>query len=524
MPGPGMVEATSDADLQRIAETGMLVAHWARVRPDAPAVLSSRGNRSYRELNAAANRLARVLREAGLRPGNGIALVCPNTPEFIETLCAAQRAGLRLTPVNWHLTGPEIGYIVENSEAKAVVVHGELGDKVADLPLAATRIALSIGADVDGFDRYETRLAAADDSDIADPVLGSQMLYTSGTTGRPKGVRRHKEVVATPAVARALGDYGDDSVSLLSGPAYHASPIFIDIALPLAAGAPVVMMERFDPEEALRLIERHRVTNAHMVATMFQRLLRLSDAVRTRYDLSSLRVVPHGAAPTPRDVKRAMIDWWGPVLLEYYAATEGGGDIRITSEEWLRKPGSVGRIDRAGTRIFDAEGAECPAGVTGAVHFSRASAGFDYFKAPASSDADSSTFYTVGDMGFVDEDGYLFLTGRTAECIISGGVNIYPAEIDAAFAQHPAVQDVCTIGIPNAEWGEEVRTVVALAPGFAGSAELAADLIDFARPSLASFKLPKTIDFVDSLPRSEAGKIQRQLVRAPYWKGHKASI
>jgi long-chain acyl-CoA synthetase len=287
------------------------------------------------------------------------------------------------------------------------------------------------------------------------------------------------------------------------------------------------MMDRWDAEETLRLIERYRITHTHMVATMFHRLLQLPAEVKARYDLSSLKLVMHGAAPCPVHVKRAIIDWFGPIVFEYYAATEGGGNFTIDAQTWLQKPGSVGKTPSPeNTRIVDDEGADVARGQIGTIYFRAPEVGrFEYFKSPEKTDASyRGDWFTLGDMGYLDEDDYLFLTGRNAETIISGGVNIYPQEIDAALLQHPAVLDVCTVGVPNEEWGEEVKTVVQLKPELTPSATLADDIREFARARLPGFKCPRSVDFVDDLPRLPSGKIQRRLVREPYWAGRDRQI
>jgi long-chain acyl-CoA synthetase len=286
-------------------------------------------------------------------------------------------------------------------------------------------------------------------------------------------------------------------------------------------------MDKWDPEETLRLIQQHRVTHTHMVATMFHRLLHLPEATRARYDLSSLRFVIHGAAPTPVHEKQAMIDWLGPIVYEYYAATEGGGNYFVTPQEWLRKPGTVGRsITPEGTKILDDDGNPVGADQTGTIYFRAPEVGrFEYFKAPEkTAQSYRGDWFTLGDMGYLDADGYLFLNGRSAETIISGGVNIYPQEIDEQLLDHPAVLDVCTVGVPNEEWGEEVKSVVQLEADQVASPELAAELIAFARSRLPTFKAPRSIDFVTELPRLSSGKIQRRLVRTPYWAGRQRQI
>jgi long-chain acyl-CoA synthetase len=384
-------------------------------------------------------------------------------------------------------------------------------------------VRLAIAGPIQGFESFDESLVAESGADIPDPVLGGSMLYTSGTTGRPKGVHR-KETPAPSGVAKltaqACGYQPATDRSLCTGPLYHAAPLAFNLAGPLAAGLGVVLMEKFDAEETLRAIERSRVTHTHMVATMFHRLLALPDDVKRKYDLGSLRVILHGAAPTPPHVKKAMMDWLGPILHEYYAATEGGGTF-IFAEEWLRKPGSVGKPADQGTlEIRDDSGREVPRGTVGTVWFRAPSKGrFEYWKdsqkTQSSYDGD---WFTMRDMGYQDEDGYVFLTGRTAELIISGGVNIYPAEIDAVLLMHPAVQDAAAIGVPNEEFGEEVKAVVQLREGVEPSESLKRELLAHCRERLAHFKCPRTIDFDSNLPRSDAGKVQRRLIRDRYWQ------
>jgi long-chain acyl-CoA synthetase len=318
-----------------------------------------------------------------------------------------------------------------------------------------------------------------------------------------------------------------DDVQLCAGPAYHAAPLAFDVRTSMVLGIPLVFLDRWDSEGVLKTIEKYKVTRAHLVPIMFQRLLNLPDEVRAKYDVSSLRYIIHGAAPCPPEVKKAMIDWVGPIINEYYAGSEGGAGFVVTSEEWLKKPGTVGKLpDPSALRILDDEGSDVPQGTSGTLYF-RVSpiAPFEYYKDPdKTAAAHKDGYFTLGDVGYLDEDGYLFLTGRTAECIISGGVNIYPQEIDNELIKHPAVEDACTIGVPNEEWGEEVKSVLTLNPGFTGSPELAADIQKYARERLAGFKVPRSIEFVEELPRSPAGKIQRKKVREPYWAGRARSI
>jgi long-chain acyl-CoA synthetase len=520
--------ATTELDYFRdLASRGMLLSHWARVQGERPAIQSRRGTRTFAELNGAANRLLAHWRRAGVRTGGGVALLCGNTPEFIETLSACQRGGMRFTPINWHLSPAEIAYILADCEAEAWVVHGDLVDKIPAIPLAGVKSRLTIGRPARGYDDYAEAIALESAADTDDPVLGRTMLYTSGTTGKPKGVVKGSAFVLVPQREGTNSRYRDGDAALLSGPAYHGGPLTFDIAFPLASGATIVMMEKFNPLEMLALIERHRITHAHLVSTMFQRLLALPEEQRRQYDLSSLRMIVHGAAPTPPEVKRSMIDWLGPVLFEYYAATEASANIHITSEEWLRKPGSVGRIlPESGACVLDDDGKPCSPGVAGRVSFRNdPAAPTRYFKAEDKNrEVFGASHFTVGDIGYVDDEGYLFLTGRSAETIISGGVNIYPQEIDNALLRHSAVRQSCTVGVPNREWGEEVRGVIALNDGFTPSPALAEAILDFARGELARYKLPRAIDFVEEVPQSEAGKTLRTKVRAPYWAGHDRQI
>jgi long-chain acyl-CoA synthetase len=540
---PGDLEQARNA-----LERGMTLAYHAARRPDNLAVISEYGDRTFAELNRRANQLVRLLRSHGIGPGDAIAVVLKNRPEFLETLSASQRAGLRITPVNWHLKADEVGYVLDNCEARAVVYDGALATAEAALREApGCKLRLMVGGSAPGFEEYDQAIAGFDASDIDDPVRGTQMLYTSGTTGRPKGVYRgntpapgsqaalaganaQAAAAAAQATTRTMSAAAynpDTDRCLCTGPAYHAAPLAFNIQSPMAAGVGIVLMDRWDPEETLRLVDEYKITHTHMVATMFHRLLQLPDEVKQKYDVSSLRYLLHGAAPCPVHVKQAMMDWVGPIIYEYYAATEGGGNYFIGPEEWLRKPGSVGRSPSPeNTKVLDEDGNELPAGETGTIYFKAPEVGrFEYYKAPdKTASSYRGDYFTLGDMGYLDEDGYLFLTGRSAETIISGGVNIYPQEIDEALLQHEAVQDVCTVGVPNEEWGEEVKSVVQLNPGYEPGPEMATTLIEFARSRLPGFKVPRSIDFATDLPRLQSGKIQRRTVREPYWAGRAKQI
>jgi long-chain acyl-CoA synthetase len=506
---------------------GMLLAWWAEQQPDALAVTAPTGELTFGQLNQRANQLVRALRRLGLQAGDGVALLCPNRPEFVEVAAATQRAGWRLTTVNWHLTSDEAGYIVGDSEAKALVADAALADiATGSLPQAPhCAVRLAVGGAIEGFGSYENELAGEATDDIDDPSVGSTMLYTSGTTGRPKGVYRSEPAPAATAALNLFGYQAGGDRHLCTGPLYHAAPLAFSLLVPLSYGVGVVLMDHWDAEEALRLVAEHRLTHTHMVPIMFHRLLSLPDDVRQRYDISSLRSVIHGAAPCPVPVKQALIEWLGPIVWEYYAATEGTGSF-VDPHTWMAKPGTVGKPAPGQVMVGDEAGAELPVGTTGLVYLKAPSRGrFEYFKDEGkTSSTYRGDYFTLGDVGHMDDDGHLFLTDRTANLIISGGVNIYPAEVDAVLIEHPAVGDVATIGIPDAEWGEQVLSVVELQPGLTGSAALADELTEHCRGRLAHFKCPRRVEFTDELPRQDNGKIYKRLLRDHYRDGSDGSV
>jgi long-chain acyl-CoA synthetase len=516
------VDAGRSGELATIAAQGMLSSWHASQTPDRIAIYSARGDRTFADVDRRANQVARMLRGIGLRPGDAVAVVSGNVPEFAEIYLGCLRSGLRLTPVNWRLTPDEIAFILRDCDARAVFVHAEQLGGLATFQGAPDPVKFAIGATAPGYESYEDALRAVDDASPTDPTHGAMMLYTSGSTGRPKGVIRERPTVHGIYGPGTLVGYRDGDVNLLCGPLYHSSPLLFDLVAPFSSGVPIVMLERFDAESALAAIEKHKVTHTHMVPTMFHRLLALPDDVRSRYDVSSLKCVNHGAAPTPVAVKRAMIDWFGPVLEEYYAATEGGGGFRIGSREWLEKPGSVGRLNPdQGARILDDDGRDCPAYVVGRIFFSNG-VGRPTVRYHKAADENARVFassqFTVGDLGYVDADGYLFLTGRTADRIIIGGSNVYPLEIDAILLEHPDVAVACCVGVPNAEWGEEIKAVVVRRKSARSDAALAEELLAMASARLATHKRPRTVDFVADMPASEAGKLRRDVVRGMYWK------
>ncbi len=521
---------------EEAAKVGMQLAVTAREDPDRYAIRSEpHFDLTFSALNERANRLASSLYAQGLQPGDAVALVCSNRPEFADVWAACARAGFRLTTVNWHLGADEIAYIADNCEARALIGDERFGDALAEAaagtPKAAVRLA--VGGAIEGFEPYEAALEAGSPDDLEVPVQGSSMLYTSGTTGRPKGVYRPQVPVGRAGlfleVLKTARFDPPNDVCLCTGPLYHAAPLAFNLNVPLNAGTAVVLMDQWNAEETLRLVEKYRVTHTHMVATMFHRLIALPESVKNACEVSSLRYIIHGAAPTPVHVKRAMIEWLGPVVYEYYAATEGGGTY-ITPEEWLEKPGSVGRpVPGQVIEVRDDSGErELAPGEVGDVYFKAPEVGrFEYFKdsgKTSSAYSPDGAFFTLRDMGYYDDDGYLFLTGRTAELIISGGVNIYPAEVDAVLLMHPAVADVAAVGVPNEEWGEEVKGVVLPKDASAAGERLAGELLEFCRTRLAHYKCPRSIDFVEDLPRHDTGKIYRRLVREPYWEGRERKL
>jgi long-chain acyl-CoA synthetase len=511
------VSAPDPEQLDAAADRGMLASFWAMEGGDVPAVISDAGNRTRAEANANANRLVRALRARGVKAGDGLALMCSNRPEFFETVAAARRAGLRLTTINWHLTVDEAGYIVDDCEATAFVADARFARVARGAADLAPRLqaAIAVGGCIDGFHDWGDVLAPEPGADIDDPVVGSTMLYTSGTTGRPKGVRRPPDPRSALDVAMLTQYRGRRHIHLCTGPLYHAAPLSFSLTAPAALGVPIVMMDGWSAERTLALIEEHRVTHTHMVPTMFHRLLALPDAVKARYDISSLVFVIHGAAPCPVEVKQRLMDWLGPIVWEYYAATEGAGTL-VGPDEWLRKPGTVGRVSPPDhVRIVGEAGAEAGPGEIGTVYLRAPDDDrFEYFKAPDKTEgAYRDTHFTLGDVGYVDDDGYLFLTDRSAHLIISGGVNVYPAEVEAALLAHPAVGDVGVVGQPDDEWGEIVVAAVEPQEGVEPSDALGFELVEWCRDRIAHYKCPRRVIFVGGLPRHDNGKLYKHQLR-----------
>ncbi len=488
---------------------------------------------TFGEMLERANRVAHGLRSIGLTKGDNVAVVLPNVSQFLETYMAAMQIGLYITPINFHLTGPEIAYILSDAEAKAFIVgerYAKPGTEAISILEFPKSNAFAVGK-IKGMLSFDDLTAGQPITMPEDRVAGQTMLYTSGTTGRPKGVRRPLSDIdpdTGASLASLLAGLFDiksgEGAHLAAGPLYHAAPLGFGTGA-MHLGQAIVLMDKWSPEETLRLIEKYNITTSHMVPTMFHRLLALPDEVKKKYDTKSLSNVIHAAAPCPVDVKRRMIEWWGPVIYEYYAATEGGGTY-VKSPEWLEHPGTVGQAwPGSEIKIFDDEGNECGPNESGTVYMRTAMGQFEYYKDPEkTAESRHGDMFTVGDIGYLTEDGWLFLNDRKADMIISGGVNIYPAEIEAALLTHPQVGDAAVLGVPNEEWGEEVKAVIEPADGVVPSPELADDLLAHCRELLATYKVPRSVDFRDELPRYPTGKLYKRLLRDEYWKDKKRKI
>lgn len=508
---------------------------FAQRDPERLALVDPSGRQWSRgELLARANRLVHGLRSEGMQTGDCLAVVLPNSAEMIALYLAAGQAGWYLVPINTHLTAGEIAYILQDSEAKIFVG----AERFAPACSGAAREAglrpeqcFALGS-IPGFRPLDDLERGQPATMPPDRTAGQVMNYTSGTTGRPKGVRRRLSPYDPDTVfsmyAWFLAMFGiqpeNDNVHLTGSPLYHTA-VLLFAGASLHFGHAVVLMDKWTPEACLDIAQRYRTTTTHMVPTQFHRLLALPEDVKRRYDVSSWRHVIHAAAPCPVEVKRRMLDWWGPVIYEYYAASEGGGTI-VTPEEWLKYPGTVGRAwPGAEIRILDDEGRDCPPGVPGTVYMKLGQADFEYHKDKAKTEANRREgFFTVGDVGYLNEEGYLFLCDRKIDMIISGGANIYPAEIESVLLTHPKVADAAVFGIPHEDWGEEVKAVIEPAPDVQPGPELAEELLAFCRERLASYKCPRSIDFIDQMPRDPNGKLYKRKLRDPYWAGRDRKI
>jgi long-chain acyl-CoA synthetase len=499
----------------------------AAAEPDRRAIITPNGEVvTYGQLAAQANRVARALQSLGLTAGDVVAAAIRNGREFVELVIATGQVGMYLVPINTWLAPPEKNYIVNDSGAKVLVADAEYATGIDAGALLARFI---VDGAATGWRPYG-ELGSGESADLPERrTVGALMGYTSGTTGRPKGVKRtlppiDPEEGVRRSVVPAIAAYGmapGEGVHLVCSPLYHAAPGGHAMTF-LQAGHTLLIHRRFDAEQTLRAIEQHGVTSSHMVPTHFHRLLQLPPETRARHDVSSLRVLLHAGAPCPVEIKRQMIDWVGPIVWEYLGATEGMVS-RVSPGEWLAKPGTVGRPATGVTvRILDDEGREQPAGEVGTIYFGQTGQAtvFEYHNDPEKTAANRvDGLVTVGDIGYLDGDGYLFLLDRRTDLIVSGGVNIYPAEIEQALILHPAVQDVAVIGVPDPEWGQSVLAVVQPVEGAAPGPDLAAELRAFGDHRLASFKRPRRIEFVSEFPRTESGKLQRRVLRDAHQGG-----
>lgn len=495
----------------------------AKVDPDKPAVVMAETGQTltYGDLDHRSAAIAAGLRDLGLRRGDVIALLSDNVVEAFEMYWAAIRSGLYITAINWHLAADEAAYIVSDCGARVLFASAgvrTLAEEVVSLtPAIAHRFAF--GGPIAEHRDYGVLIGDVP-VELADQPRGTEMLYSSGTTGRPKGIKPVLPEIQVhepgdPLVGMLAHAFGitDADRYLSPAPVYHAAPLKWCGGVH-ALGGTVILMSKFDAEKALRAIQDYQITVTQMVPTMLIRMLQLTAEERAAYDSSSLRLAVHAAAPCPPDVKQAMIDWWGPILVEYYGATEGHGVTVVTTDQWLSKRGTVGRAALGVLHICDDEGAEVGTGHVGTVYFEREQAPFEYHNDPektvSARHPDHDNWSTVGDMGYVDEDGFLFLTDRKAFMIISGGVNIYPQEIENVLALHPKIADVAVIGVPHPEMGEQVKAVVQLRAEQQPSDDLATELITYVRDRIAHYKAPRTVDFVDELPRLATGKLAKR--------------
>ncbi len=499
--------------------------------PDRLAVIMARDGhtRTFGQLEARSCRFAQLMWAAGLRPGDHVAIYSDNNIGYFDAYWAAMRSGLYFTTVNRYLTAEEAAYIVNDCGANVVVASPAVADMATELlpMIGDCAVRLMFDEATAGFDSFEDAIAAFPAEPLAEQPRGAPMLYSSGTTGRPKGIKRPRDGTSitepdlvSGALLGGVFGFGEGTRYLSPAPLYHSAPLSFTTGTQ-AVGGTAVIMDRFDAAEALGYIEQYRITHSQWVPTMFSRMLKLPEAERARHDLSSHRFAVHAAAPCPVEVKQQMMSWWGPIIHEYYAGTELNGFCYVSPDEWLERPGTVGKPIIGTIHICDDEGNELPVGDEGTIYFEREEPAFEYHNDPdktAESRHDRHELWsTLGDVGRVDEDGYLYLTDRKAFMIISGGVNIYPQEIEDRLVMHDKVTDVAVFGVPNEDFGEEVKAVVQPAIGVKADEALAGELLAYCRENLAGYKVPRSIDFRDELPRHPTGKLYKRILRDEYW-------
>lgn len=517
----------------------------ARDRGDVVALIDDRRSLTWTELDQRVNQLVNGLRERGLSAGDTVAVIAGNQCEWFELAQACAHGGWTYVPVNWHWVADELAYVFDDASAKVVFVDQRFDEQVS-IALSdprSSRVQLVVGIGTDQTSKvktdhryiaFEDLLAGASQDEPANQLLGGPMFYTSGTTGRPKGVRGMLSGggALTPDIMQLIGASFSNFLpipgrTMLCGPFYHSAQWAFSF-LPMVGGSSVVMQHKYDSAEMLRLIDQHQCTNVHLVPTQMKRLLDLPENVKAQYGGQSMQTIWHGAAPCPPAVKKGLIDWWGPKITEYYGSTEGSIISTVSSEDWLRKGGSVGKpLATVEVIVVNDAGSRLPQGGEGTLYF-RNLMGSDFTYHNDEEKTKSAHLepgvFTTGDVGYLDDEGYLWLSDRKIDMIISGGVNIYPAEIEGALAAHRAVEDVAVIGVPDDEFGESVKALVQLADGFVASDALSAELIAHCRGLLAGYKAPRSVDFVASIPRTGTGKIQKQPLRAPFWEGQSRRI
>lgn len=517
-----------------------LFAPFAEEKPDDIALVDDFGETSWTDFNSRVNQLIHALRGAGLEVGDTFSVISGNRREYIEAFAAASHGGWLLAPVNWHLVAEEVAYVLADSGSKALLVDTrfiELGEATleqAECPnLNAVIIigaeASNFAEETESFTLYEDFIADASTAEPENQTLGGPMFYTSGTTGKPKGVKSGLSQTGAPVETLKMIGEGLSGMlgiepggkSLLVGPIYHSAQWAFSF-LPFLNGSSIVMRHKFDAAETLTLIDQHKITNTHLVPTQFTRMLRLTEDERKAFNGNSLTVVWHGAAPCPPEIKKQMIAWWGPVISEYYGSTEGSIVTTVNSEDWLNRPGTLGKPTAImEILVIKDDGTPAPTGESGQLYVRNLmGSDFEYHNDPEKTKEAhlEPGVYTFGDIGYLDKDGYLFMSDRKIDMIISGGVNIYPAEIEAVLIGHPAVLDAAVFGIPNDEFGEEVKGAVELAAGIDPGEQLEEEIIAHCREHLAGFKIPRSIDFEQTLPRHPTGKLLKRLLRDKYWQ------